>query len=228
MGLWVKWHFYTSWNRNLEERKILILRTIFSTIIFVSTVSVARLWGFWCPLNFENHFATCFLRVFSALNSSKDANYGRALKKKCVCYSPSRIRLFVTPWTVARQAPLSMGFSRPEYWSGLPCPPPEDLSNPGIEPTCLLHCRQILYHWATGEALKMKQITWIVLYLYMKRVLYPIWKSLPVNTIWIQCQWEVSQIPWERALNCRIQAIFWNPHEIPVNRGGEKGHPNNK
>ena len=40
----------------------------------------------------------------------------------------------VTPWTVARQAPLSMGFSRQEYWSGLPCSPPGDLPNPGIEP----------------------------------------------------------------------------------------------
>ena len=43
------------------------------------------------------------------------------------------VRLFVTPWTVAGQAPLSMGFSRQEYWSGLPCPPPEDLPNPGIK-----------------------------------------------------------------------------------------------
>ena len=40
----------------------------------------------------------------------------------------------VTPWTVARQAPLSMGFSRQEYWSGLPCPSPGDLPNPGIQP----------------------------------------------------------------------------------------------
>ena len=39
----------------------------------------------------------------------------------------------VTPWTVARQAPLSLGFSRQEYWSGLPCPPP-DLHDPVIEP----------------------------------------------------------------------------------------------
>ena len=39
-----------------------------------------------------------------------------------------------TPWTVARQAPLSMGFSRQEYWSELPFPSPGDLSNPGIEP----------------------------------------------------------------------------------------------
>ena len=40
----------------------------------------------------------------------------------------------VTPWTVARQAPLPMGFARQEYWSGLPCPPPGDLPDPGMEP----------------------------------------------------------------------------------------------
>ena len=45
------------------------------------------------------------------------------------------VRLFVTPWTVAHQAPLSMGFSRQEYWSGLPCPPLGNLPDPGIEPT---------------------------------------------------------------------------------------------
>ena len=43
------------------------------------------------------------------------------------------IRLFSTPWTVALQAPLSMGFSTQEYWSGLSFPPPEDLPNPGTE-----------------------------------------------------------------------------------------------
>ena len=42
-----------------------------------------------------------------------------------------------TPWTVAHQAPLSMGFSRQEYWSGLSFPPPEDLPNPGIKPGSL-------------------------------------------------------------------------------------------
>ena len=44
------------------------------------------------------------------------------------------VRLFVTPWTVARQAPVSMGFSRQGYWSGLPFSPPGDLPDPGIEP----------------------------------------------------------------------------------------------
>ena len=48
--------------------------------------------------------------------------------------SLSRVQLFVTPWIVAQQAPLSMGFSRPEYWSGLPFPSAGDLPNPGIEP----------------------------------------------------------------------------------------------
>ena len=44
------------------------------------------------------------------------------------------IRLFVTPWTVALQALLSMGFPRQEYWSGLSIPPPRDLPNPGVKP----------------------------------------------------------------------------------------------
>ena len=43
------------------------------------------------------------------------------------------VRLFVTPWTVAHQAPLSMGFSKQEYWSGLPFPPPGDLPDTRIE-----------------------------------------------------------------------------------------------
>ena len=50
----------------------------------------------------------------------------------CVC-----VWLFATPWTVGRQAPLSMGFSRQEYWSGLSCPPPEDLPDPGVETASL-------------------------------------------------------------------------------------------
>ena len=51
--------------------------------------------------------------------------------------SLSCVRLFATPWTVAHQSPPSMGFSRQEYWIGLPFPSPEDLPNPGIEPGSL-------------------------------------------------------------------------------------------
>ena len=56
----------------------------------------------------------------------------------------SCIRLFVTPWTVAYQAPWSMGFSRQEYWSGLPFPSPGNFPTQGLNPG-LPHCRQSLY-----------------------------------------------------------------------------------
>ena len=62
----------------------------------------------------------------------------RNMKHACVLSCFSRVWLFATPWAIARQTPLSMGFSRQEYWSGLPCPPPGDLLDPGIKPTSLL------------------------------------------------------------------------------------------
>ena len=48
-----------------------------------------------------------------------------------MCFN--RVQLFATLWIIAHQAPLFMGFSKQEYWSGLPCPPPESLPDPGIE-----------------------------------------------------------------------------------------------
>ena len=53
---------------------------------------------------------------------------------KAECYSLSRVRLFTTPRTLVLQAPLFMGFSRQENWSGLPFPSPGDLPDPGIKP----------------------------------------------------------------------------------------------
>ena len=59
------------------------------------------------------------------------------VSQPCTCaQSLSCVRLFATPWTVACQPPLSTGFSRQEYWSGLPFPPPEDLPEPRIELMC--------------------------------------------------------------------------------------------
>ena len=68
---------------------------------------------------------------------------------------------FVTPWTAARQAPLPMEFSRQEYWSGLPFPPPGDLPDSGTESAFRVSCvgRRILYHWATWEAPRLLQST---------------------------------------------------------------------
>ena len=56
----------------------------------------------------------------------------------CMLSCLSHVQLFATLWTVAHQAPLSMGFFKQEYWNGLSCPPPGDLSHPGIEPTSLM------------------------------------------------------------------------------------------
>ena len=61
-------------------------------------------------------------------------SFSNAWKWKVKVKSLSHVWLFTTPWTAAFQAPLSMGFSRQQYWSGLPLPAPGDLPNPGIEP----------------------------------------------------------------------------------------------
>ena len=66
----------------------------------------------------------------------------------------SHICLFTTPWTVAHQAPLFMGISPQEYWTGLTFPPLGDLPNSGIESHffCLLYGKWVVYHYTTWEA----------------------------------------------------------------------------
>ena len=64
--------------------------------------------------------------------------------------SLSHVQLFGTPWTAAHQASLSMEFSRQEYWSGLPCPPPGDLPDPGVEPTSLMSSASAGGFFTTG------------------------------------------------------------------------------
>ena len=59
-------------------------------------------------------------------------------KQSVLTKSLSRVRLFATLWSAARQAPLSLGFSRQEHWNGLPFPSPGDLPNPGMEPESLV------------------------------------------------------------------------------------------
>ena len=64
----------------------------------------------------------------------------KGLTCACILSCFSHVQLFETPWTVAHQSPLSMGFSRQEYWSRLPCPPPGNLPDPGIEPASPFSC----------------------------------------------------------------------------------------
>ena len=76
-------------------------------------------------------------------------NQVEILKDKRVCALScfSHVRLFATLWTIAGQAPVSMRLSRQRYWSVLPCPPPGDPPDPGIEPCVSLH----LLHWQAGS-----------------------------------------------------------------------------
>ena len=78
----------------------------------------------------------------------------------CVLSSFSRVWLSAALWTLARQAPLSVGFSRPEHWSGFPCPCSGDLPDPGTEPASRVSCvgRQVRYHscWLRGYIMQVK------------------------------------------------------------------------
>ena len=73
--------------------------------------------------------------------------------------SLSHVRLFATPWTVAHQAPPSMGFSRQEYWSGLPFPSPGDVPNPGIEPRSPALQADTLTSEPSGKPVKLVILT---------------------------------------------------------------------
>ena len=79
----------------------------------------------------------------------------------------SHVQLFVTLWTVTHQAPLSMGFSRQEYWRVLPCPPPGDLPNPGTEPTPLMSP-------ALAGGFFTTSVTWVV---QKSRIQLPVQKT---------------------------------------------------
>ena len=88
---------------------------------------------------------TAFISFSYTLRSGNAGSHGSCFKFStseviigtCVLSCFSRVRVCVTPWTVALQAPLSMGYCRQESWSGLPCPPPGALPSPGMEPATL-------------------------------------------------------------------------------------------
>ena len=80
--------------------------------------------------------------------------------------SLSCVRLFVTPWTVAYQAPPSRGFSRQESWSGLPFPSPGDLPNPGMEPGSPTLQADALSSEPPGKLTVYRRTTSIYVYIY--------------------------------------------------------------
>ena len=110
------WHYYDSlWVLLHDSKKILEIRPLMKTVKCLD--SIFPKWFNQFPLFFNRKEYNYLLRTF--------------------CHF-SCVWLFAALWTVVCQAPLSMGFSRQESWSELPCPPPGDLPNPGMEPTSLM------------------------------------------------------------------------------------------
>ena len=89
----------------------------------------------WCDLSGPALVSLGPMLKVLPLNSYQGAasEWFYCFSSRCVLSPFSRVRLFATLWTVVHQVPLSMGFSRQEYWSGLPCLPPGDLPDPGIK-----------------------------------------------------------------------------------------------
>ena len=92
------------------------------------------------PTFYKYLFVLIYLSVLGLSCSSQIFSYGMWDLVSSVCVwaqTLSRVQLFAIPWTVACQTCLSLGFSRQEYWSGLPFPSPRDLPYPGIQPESL-------------------------------------------------------------------------------------------
>ena len=87
----------------------------------------------------------------------------------CILSHLSHVQLLATLWTVALQAPLSMGFSRQEYWRELPCPTPGDLLNPEIEPASLTFPALAIRFFTTTATLETPNIHTLLLLLLLSR-----------------------------------------------------------
>ena len=127
-------------------------------LIHYFTISSA-LWrhGFFkcSPVLTDSAMSTCYSSLEAA--HSKDQFRQQPPSYSCLLGRFSRVWLFKTLWTVACLAPLSMGFSRQAYWSGLPCPPPGDPPDPGIQPTSLAGIFTNSATWEAYEMLRFSQ-----------------------------------------------------------------------
>ena len=116
--------------------------------IFLSFSFGSSIWMLSTNLSSNTLILFSFSFPWSSLLLNLCVEFFSLLIVLCLLSHLSHVWLFVTLWTVAHQAALSIGFSRQEYWSGLPCTPPGDLPDPGIKPESYISCtcRQVLYH----------------------------------------------------------------------------------
>ena len=93
-----------------------------------------------------------FVKIYKDILGKRIPNSKQQLILTCVyAQSLTPVWLYVTPWTVAAQAPLPMGFPRQEYWNALPFSSPRDFPDPGVKPTSLALAGRFFYHWATTD-----------------------------------------------------------------------------
>ena len=124
------------------NRKVQSLVLFIFTLTVINTIITAGHFVFW--LTFEKtetliYFSKWKLyQQYTHYLSAFQSCLGSTFWLACMLISHfSHVQLIATPWTIARQGPLSVGFPRQEYWSGLPCPPLGDLPDPGIKPASL-------------------------------------------------------------------------------------------
>ena len=132
----------------------------------------------------------------------------------------SHVRLFVILWTVAHQAPLSMRFSRQEYWSGLPFSPPGDLASPGIKPhiSCV-SCigRWSLYHLCHLEnpLISISVSFYIYSYIWYIKILWSIDTTQEIANIL-----KIIQIKcWKSFVPARLCSLLWYLGSTQIKRG---------
>ena len=119
---------------------LLLLPSIFPSIRVFSDESVLHIrwpkyWSFSFSINLSNEYSRLIYFRMDWLDLLEVQGTLKSVRQHHMLSYLSCVQLFAASWTVICQAPLSMGFSRQEYWSGLPFPSPGDLPNPGIEPT---------------------------------------------------------------------------------------------
>ena len=157
----------------------------------------------------------------------------------CMLSRFSSVSFFATPWTVAHQAPLSMGFSWQEYWSGLLCPPPGDLPNPGIEPASpespALQVDYLpLSHWGSSF-LHVACLAFILEWNFQRKKMYS--ESRPechewnpqVSTVWNErcCFERINRPGWLQAAGqlgaSGVQLLISKPMVVPAEPPGHDG-----
>ena len=145
--------------------------------------------GQWAVIRKPN-FLICSIRSSDLIHSWEEFPL-----LACILSHFSNAWLFTTLWTVAHQALLSMGFCRQEYWSGLPCPPPGDIPNPGIKPVSLMSPALACMFFTTSTMWEQNENLWSSfpprgqpVFLLLRTIIYQVIQIRLCSKTWgIQC-----------------------------------------